>query len=146
VAVATPCWPAPVSAMMRRLAHAARQHGLADGVVDLVRAGVVEVFALEVNLRAALLAAHARGMVDGGRASDEMLQFVVEFGQEFRIMLVSGIGVLQLIDRVGQCLGNETAAVNAEMTCKVRLVIVVHDEQDSLQVARRQRERLQRID
>lgn len=33
------------------LAHAAGQQGLADGVVDLVRAGVVEVFALEQDLR-----------------------------------------------------------------------------------------------
>jgi hypothetical protein len=33
------------------------QHGLADGVVDLVRAGVVQVFALEVDLRAADFAA-----------------------------------------------------------------------------------------
>ena len=33
-----------------RLAHASRQHGLANHVVDLVRAGVVEVFALQINL------------------------------------------------------------------------------------------------
>jgi hypothetical protein len=38
------------------LAHALGQHGLADGVVDLVRAGVVQVFALEQDLRAADLA------------------------------------------------------------------------------------------
>jgi hypothetical protein len=43
-----------------RLAHALGQHGLADHVVDLVGAGVVEVFALEVNLRAAHFAAGAR--------------------------------------------------------------------------------------
>ena len=47
-----------------RLAHAPGQHGLSDGVVDLVRAGVVEVFALEEDLRAALLTAHARRVVD----------------------------------------------------------------------------------
>ena len=29
-----------------RLAHAFRQHGLADGVVDFVRASVVQVFTL----------------------------------------------------------------------------------------------------
>ena len=48
-----------------RLAHALGQHGLADGVVDLVRAGVVQVFALQVNLRATHFAAHASCMVDG---------------------------------------------------------------------------------
>ena len=46
------------------LAHALGQHGLADGVVDLVCAGVVEVFALEENLRATLFAAHALSVVD----------------------------------------------------------------------------------
>ena len=35
------------------LAHAARQQDLAEHIVDLVRAGVVELVALEVDLRAA---------------------------------------------------------------------------------------------
>ena len=52
VAVATPCWPAPVSAMMRRLPMRSRQQPLAERVVDLVRAGVGQVFALEVDARA----------------------------------------------------------------------------------------------
>ena len=37
-----------------RLAHAARQQHLADAVVDLVRAGVAEVLALEVDAHVAL--------------------------------------------------------------------------------------------
>ena len=60
VAVATPCWPAPVSAMMRRLAHAPGQQDLADAVVDLVRAGMVQLVALEVDLGAAELLAVSR--------------------------------------------------------------------------------------
>ena len=56
VAVATPCWPAPVSATSRRLAHAASQQRLAQHVVDLVRAGVVQVLALEQQPTAQLLA------------------------------------------------------------------------------------------
>ena len=36
-----------------RLAHAPGEQRLADGVVDLVRAGVVQVLALEADLRAA---------------------------------------------------------------------------------------------
>jgi hypothetical protein len=76
-----------------RLAHAPGQHGLADGVVDLVRAGVVEVLALEVDLCAAVFAAHARGMVDRRGAADEMGQFVLEFGDEFRVVLVARIGL-----------------------------------------------------
>ena len=47
--MATPCWPAPVSAMIRALAHPLGQQRLAERVVDLVGAGVVEVLALEVD-------------------------------------------------------------------------------------------------
>jgi hypothetical protein len=34
-------------------AHAPGEHGLADAVVDLVRTGVVQVFALQIDLRTA---------------------------------------------------------------------------------------------
>ena len=36
-----------------RLAHAACEQGLTNGVVDFVRAGVIQIFALQINLRAA---------------------------------------------------------------------------------------------
>ena len=45
--VATPCWPAPVSAITRVLPIRLVEQRLAEHVVDLVRAGVVEVLALE---------------------------------------------------------------------------------------------------
>ena len=53
VAVATPCWPAPVSAMMRVLPMRLASSIWPDGVVDFVRAGVVQILALEINFRAA---------------------------------------------------------------------------------------------
>ena len=46
------------------LAHALGQHRLTDRVVDLVGAGVVEVFAFEVNLGTALLEAGSGCVVD----------------------------------------------------------------------------------
>ena len=52
---ATPCWPAPVSAIDALRAEALREQRLADGVVDLVRAGVREILALEPHLRAPAL-------------------------------------------------------------------------------------------
>ena len=66
-----------------RLAHALGQQRLADDVVDLVGAGVVQVFALEVDLRAADLLGPALGVVDRRRAADEVLQFVAELVEEF---------------------------------------------------------------
>ncbi|EMI16986.1 hypothetical protein RMSM_06077 [Rhodopirellula maiorica SM1] len=41
MALATPCWPAPVSAITRVFAHPQRQQGLANRVVNLVSTGVV---------------------------------------------------------------------------------------------------------
>ena len=55
VAEATPCWPAPVSAIIRRLPIRLVKQRLADHVVELVRAGVREVLALEEDLDAQLL-------------------------------------------------------------------------------------------
>ena len=60
--------------------HATRQHGLPDSVVDFVSTRVVEVFALEENLRSTLFLAHTRGVIDGRGAADKMGQLVFEFG------------------------------------------------------------------
>jgi len=49
-AVATPCWPAPVSANDTMLAHTPRQQGPGQGkVVDLVGAGVQQILAFQVE-------------------------------------------------------------------------------------------------
>ena len=66
VAVATPCCPAPVSAIMRRLPICLRQQGLPQGVVDLVRAGMGQVFALEVDARPAQVRGQAAGKAQRG--------------------------------------------------------------------------------
>ena len=50
----------------------------------------------------------------------------MEFGQEGRIMLIPGVGVLELLDRVGQRLADEAAAVGAEMALGVGLMVVKH--------------------
>ena len=60
----------------RRLAHALRQQPLAERVVDLVRAGVRQVLALEVDLRAAELAREVRGEVERRRPPDVVAQQV----------------------------------------------------------------------
>ena len=109
-----------------RLAHALGEHGLANGVVDFVGAGVVQVFALEKNLRATHLAAHACCVVHGGGASDKVRKFRLEFCEEFGVVLVLGVGVLQFVDGVGQRLGDKAAAVFAKVTAGVGLVVIKH--------------------
>jgi hypothetical protein len=65
VAVATPCWPAPVSAMTRVLPMRLDQQPLAHDVVGLVRAGVVQVLALDIDARPAEMAAQVLGEGEG---------------------------------------------------------------------------------
>jgi hypothetical protein len=103
-----------------RLAHAARQQGLADHVVDLVRAGVVQVFALEEDLRPALLLRPALGVVDRRGAADEVLELIAEFVEEFLVLAVAGVGFGQLGQRVAERFGDEGAAVRAEMAARRR--------------------------
>ena len=62
------------------LAEALREQRLADAVVDLVRARMVQVLALQVDLRAAHLARHPCRVIDRRRAPDEVLELVGELG------------------------------------------------------------------
>ncbi len=109
-----------------RLAHASGEHGLADHVVDLVRARVVEVFPLEEDLRAAHFAAHAGSMVDGRGPAHEVREFAVEFLQEFRVVLVTRIRLAQLGQGMRERLARETAAIAAEVARSVGLLVGKH--------------------
>ena len=109
------------------LAHAAGQQGLADGVVDLVRAGVVEVLALEQDLRAAHLAAQAPGVVDRAGAAHVVLEVVVERVGEGRVGAGRVVGGGQFLQRPDQGLGDEAPAVAAEVSGGVGIGVEVTD-------------------
>ena len=109
-----------------RLAHAARKQCLADGVVDLVRAGVVQVFALDVDLRAAAALRQPPSVVDRARPPHIVLELVVKLGLERGIGARALIGIAQLVERVRQRFGDEHAAVGAEMPARVGQVIHPH--------------------
>ena len=64
-----------------RLAHALREQDLAERVVDLVRAGVAQVLALQVDARAAELARQALGEVERRRPADVVLELALELGR-----------------------------------------------------------------
>ena len=99
---------------------------LANRVVDLVRARVVEVFALEVNLCAAHFTAHAIGVINRRGATHKMREFAFELGQKLGIVLVARIRLAQFVDRVRQGFADKTAAVNAKVAAGVGLVVFVH--------------------
>ena len=111
------------------LAHAPRQQDLAEHVVDLVRAGVIELFALQINLGAAARKAGGRlsaivgqplGEIERRRASDIMREIAVHFRLERGIGLGLRVGLLQFQNQRHQRFGHKAAAVNAEMPVLVR--------------------------
>jgi hypothetical protein len=70
-----------------RLAHAASEQDLADAIVDLVRAGVVQLFALQIDLRAAQFRGQPFGEIEWARAADILAE------QIFELVLEGGIGL-----------------------------------------------------
>ena len=65
-----------------RLAHFYRQQALADGVVDFVRAGVQQIFALEIDARAAEVLGEARGKLQRRGAAGKILEQIVRVALE----------------------------------------------------------------
>ncbi len=118
MAVATPCCPAPVSAMIRCLAHLLREQHLTERVVDLVRAGVAQVFAFQPEARE-----KAPCRVDGARQPPGLAQGrrAADIGREKTPPLaLEGIArhdgracVRELVERGHESLGHEAAAEGA---------------------------------
>ena len=100
-------------------AHAPREQDLAEGVVDLMRAGVEQIFALQINLRAAELLREALGKVERRGPSAVVAEQAVEFGVKGGI----GLGALvfggEFEQRGHQRLGHEHAAELAEVAVPV---------------------------
>ena len=109
IAVATPCWPAPVSAISRRLAHALREQALAEHLVGLVRAAVEQVLALQIDVAGQVAAAGQRR-----RPAGIIGQQAVELGRERGVVLRVEEGGLELLERGHQDLGHVAAAEAAE--------------------------------
>ena len=103
-----------------RLAQPLREQRLAHTIVHLVRAGVIQVFALEVNLRAAKLLRPAPRVIHRTRPAHIVLELVFEFRHEFGIVLEMRVLLAQFVERAHQGLGHEHAAVRAEMAARVR--------------------------
>ena len=97
-----------------RLAHLLRQQDLAEAVVDLVRAGVVQLVALEVDLRAAELFRQPLGEIERARPAGIVRVEVFELRLEAGIGARRLPGFLQLEDQRHQRFGNESTAENAE--------------------------------
>ena len=106
------------------LAHPAGEQDLAEHIVDLVRAGVVELVALEIDLGPAELFGQPLGEIERARAPDIVLEQVVELGLEGRVGLGVGIGLFERMDERHQRLGDEASAIDAETAALVRALAI----------------------
>ena len=109
-----------------RLAHAFSQHGLTNGVVDLVCTRVVEVFALQIDLCATHFTADARCVVDGRGASYKVGEFALKFSHESGIVLVFGVSLFQLFNGVGEGFAHKAATELTKVAIGVGLLVVRH--------------------
>src|SRR5690606_28559682 len=101
------------------LAHAQGEQDLAEAIVDLVRAGVVELVALEIDLGAAEMLGQALGEIQRARPAGIMGVELAELGMEGRVGLGLAIGLFQIENQRHQRLGDEASAIDAEMTALV---------------------------
>ena len=101
-------------------AHAAREQDLAEHVIDLVRAGVVELVAFEIELGAAEMPGQPLGEIKRARPADIVVEVISELGVEIRIVLGFVIGAFDRQDQRHQRLGDVTAAIETEMAALVR--------------------------
>ena len=107
------------------LAEPLREQRLADGVVDLVRARVREVLALEPDARAADLGAEPLGQVERRLAPDVVARERGQLGREGRVGEGGGERRLELVERRHHGLGHEAPAEAAEAPERVRRVLHV---------------------
>src|SRR5205807_7355600 len=120
------------------LSHPAGQQDLPQGVVDLVRAGVAQVLALEPDLGAAGLVGEAIGPIDRRRPSAEGPREVLELTRK-RLILVGGVERgRQLLDGGHQGFRDVLPAVAAKAAALIRRDLA-HDRSASRTAATKAR-------
>ena len=98
-----------------RLAHLAGEQRLAQHVVDLVRAGVVEVLALEQDPRATGVLAEPARLGERAGATGVRREQPGQLGLERTVRPGLLVGGGQLVQRGHQRLGDEPSSVGAEV-------------------------------
>jgi len=103
------------------LVHAAREQRLAQAVVDLMRAGVQQIFALEVNTRTVELFRKPPSVVEGCGAAGIGVQQMVQFLLKSWVFAGGEIRVLEFFERAHQHFGDVAAAVRTEVAGAIGL-------------------------
>ena len=97
-----------------------RQQRLTQRIVDLVRAGVEQILALQINLRATQFLRPALGEIQRCRPPDIVMQQVIQLRLEGRVRLGLFILLCQLCEGGHERLRHKHAAVLAEVAVFVR--------------------------
>jgi hypothetical protein len=108
-----------------RLAHAHREQDLPEAVVDLVRPGVIELVALEVDLRPAVMRGKPLREIERRGPAHIIAPEGVHQSVEGRVVLGGPVGPLQVQHQRHQRLGDEPAAIGAETAFGVGQVLPV---------------------
>jgi len=101
------------------LAHLARQQGLTEGVVDLVRAGVAEVLALEPDAGAAESRRQPARRIQRSRTADIIRQQILETALEAAVANRLAVGAFELGQRRHQGLWDEPPPEIAEISAGI---------------------------
>ncbi len=104
------------------LAHAFRENRLRKCIVDLVRARVQQILALQINLRAAAKFSEPLCKIKLGWPARKFLQMMAQFLLEFRIVARHLIGGGQLLQRGHERLRDKHPTIGAEMPRRIGLV------------------------
>jgi len=101
------------------LAHAAGEQTLPDGVVDLVRPGVIEIFALQIDFRAAKFFRQSSREIKPRGPADIVAKIRFELADEARIGLGPSIFRIKLLKRGHQRFGHKNAPIRTEMSGRI---------------------------
>jgi len=99
--------------------HPLREQDLAERIVDFVRAGMEQVFALQVNLRAAKFLGKSFGKIKWRGTACEIAQQLRQLISKMWIAFGALVFGCEFAQRRHQRFRNEHSAVNAEVTVRI---------------------------
>ena len=109
------------------LAHELGKETFTHAVVQLVGTGVVEIFALEINLALAENTAQALAVIHGSRAALKLAADAAQFIDKLRTLADLKIRIVDLLECRNQFGGQECAAVLTEITVLIgEKTLVIH--------------------
>src|SRR5438093_621965 len=91
------------------LAHPPGDEGLSEGVVDLVRAGVIEILALQKESEGSAQLGESQRLAERRRATDVILQNVIELPPKGAIASKLAVGALEFVEGGHQCVRDSLA-------------------------------------